>query len=302
MLQVSNEELSKISQFIAGCNDMINGKFILADIKISKVLNMLAQSGELYNFIKDCMTDFDFSREFHRAEVKNRLNNGSFAVPSTPKSLVAFVFCLLVECDAKRMDFYSFINENFPAQSRTDSYKLFANTLLVPFRDAISEHFNFENGSQNVDAMTQNFKQDLKDEPVFNGYQNMQNQSNQIKAEHEQYDDLQNKKEQSYHISNNFITQPPFEIPVEEQKASDVWEDIKNICDNVISCVYTERKLKEYLKEELIYILKTIKYSTKYKDAKIVSALVTAFDEMSKKFRSIQFAFDELKNKIEELY
>ncbi|MGN1221601.1 MAG: hypothetical protein ACI4TT_00020, partial [Christensenellales bacterium] len=82
----------------------------------------------------------------------------------------------------------------------------------------------------------------------------------------------------------------------------DVWEDIKNICDNVISCVYTERKLKEYLKEELIYILKTIKYSTKYKDAKIVSALVTAFDEMSKKFRSIQFAFDELKNKIEELY
>ena len=91
MLQVSNEELSKITQFIAGCNDMINGKFILADIKISKLLNMIAQSGELYNFIKDCLTDFDFSREFHRSEVKNRLNNGAFAGPRSQNALVAFV-------------------------------------------------------------------------------------------------------------------------------------------------------------------------------------------------------------------
>ena len=109
MINVSNEELTKIAQFIASCNDMINGKFILADIKITKILNMIANSTELYNYVKECLIDYDFSREYHRAEVKNRLNNGVFTVPNMPNTLVAFVFCLLVECDAKRIDFYNFI-------------------------------------------------------------------------------------------------------------------------------------------------------------------------------------------------
>lgn len=301
MLKVSNEELSKISQFIAGCNDMINGKFILADIKISKVLNMLAQSSELYNFIKDCMTDFDFSREYHRAEVKNRLNNGAFAVPSQTNSLVAFVFCLLVECDAKRIDFYNFINENFPSANKADSYKQFANKLLVPFRDAISMYFNFDNGSQeNLSVLTENYKQDLMAEPVFDNYateqpnQNYNNQNLQdINYQYDNYNQQQNVAPQNL--------QPQVEVKTEEPK-NDIWAEIKNICETIMNSVYTERKIKPYLREELIYILKTIKYSTKYKDAKIISALATAFDEMSKKYRSVQFVFDELKNKIEELY
>ena len=36
MIRVSNEELSKISQFLASCDSMANGKFILADVKITK--------------------------------------------------------------------------------------------------------------------------------------------------------------------------------------------------------------------------------------------------------------------------
>src|SRR5574344_432748 len=105
MIKISNEELSKISQFVDSCDDMINGKFILADVKITKILNMIAGSEELYRYISECMTGFDFSREFHRAELKNNLNGGEFITPSDPQKLVAFVFCLLVECDAKRIDF-----------------------------------------------------------------------------------------------------------------------------------------------------------------------------------------------------
>ena len=78
MLKVSNEELSKIAQFISSVDDMINGKFILADVKITRVLNMIAGSDELYRYISECMIGFDFSREYHRAEAKNSLNGGAF--------------------------------------------------------------------------------------------------------------------------------------------------------------------------------------------------------------------------------
>lgn len=287
MIKVSNEELSKITQFTAGCNDMINGKFLLADIKIMKLLNMIADSDELYSYIKECMTDFDFSRELHRAEVKNRLNNGEFLVPTEPNSLVAFVFCLLVECDAKRMDFYNFISENFASENKSDSYKLFSQKILVPFRDAIASHFATTGATAlEVESMTNSLKNDLKTAPIF---------------EQENSNFVGNFSQNGSAMQNDASAMQTNQNPPVDEKDK-IWKEIPNIVENIENSVYSERHIKSYLKEELLYILKTVKYCTKYKDVKILSALVTAFDEMSHKFRSVQFVLGELKNKIEFLY
>ena len=340
MLKVSNEELSKISQFLSSCDDMANGKFILADIKITKILNMIADSEELYRYISECLMGYDFSREYHRAEIKNGLNCGYFAVPTEPNKLVAFVFCLLVECDAKRIDFYSFINENFPTQNRTDSYNNFASKLLVPFKEIVAAHFGLAtNGDSEVQNLTEQYRSDLQSEPVFaqfdggtyyendgfeqveqNNFQQpntsqkndyseqyqsqMQNQPQNYQqnfAENQDYS--QNGKQQLGRTEVN-IAMPvsKFQTQIQTENKKDVWAEICEISANVESSVYAERHLKQYLKEELLYILNTIKYATKYKDVKIISALVTAFDELSKKYRSIQFVFGELKNKLQTLY
>ncbi len=314
MIKVSNEELTKIAQFVSSCEDMINGKFILADVKITKILNMIAESDELYRFISECLMNYDFSREYHRAEVKNTLNNGSFVAPTEPSKLVAFVFCLLVECDAKRIDFYSFINENFKAENRTDAYQNFANQLLVPFKDIIATNFAIGGDNQKqVEDLTEQYRSDLNSEPIFeDSNQNFdhQNQYNQFDYQNQNFAENYNAQyfeqdqnqqyemhEQDVNIQNN-AQQPE----VEEESQDSVWQDIKDICSNIESSVYAERKIKPYLKDELLYILDTIKYSTKYNDLKIISALVTAFDELTKKFRSVQFVFGELKNKLEDLY
>ena len=322
MIRVSNEELSKIAQFVASCDDMINGKFILADVKITKVLNMIAGSEELYRYISECMVGFDFAKEYHRAEVKNSLNGGVFAVPSDPNKLVAFVFCILVECDAKRMDFYTFINENFALESRADAYKNFAGKLLVPFKEVVSSHFGLGGASEEaIASMTQDYREDLKNAPIFEEQNNQTNYENDIwesdqyqhvesfqNNQYENQNDLkfdntyQNQNAQSQSMQNfNNMRNQNYETS-QPKKFNDVWAEIGEICENVESAVYAERHIKDYLREELLYILKTLKYSTKYKDIKIVSALATAFDEMTKKFRSVQFVFGELKNKLEKMY
>lgn len=324
MIKVSNEELSKIAQFVASCDDMINGKFILADVKITKVLNMIASSEELYRYISECMVGFDFAREYHRAEVKNSLNGGSFAVPSDEAKLVAFVFCILVECDAKRLDFYNFINENFGRESKSNAYNNFASTLLVPFKEIIASHFGLGGVSnQTLQDMTNSYREDLKEAPIFEEDNNktfveQDVWQNNTQSQYNQNVNYQNENMESSNMLNvslfqnksNFVNQTnynQFDKQPEVQNISqnaekDVWKEICEICENIESAVYAERHLKEYLKEELLYILKTIKYSTKYRDVKIISALVTAFDELTKKFRSIQFVFGELKNKLEKLY
>ena len=208
MIQVSNEELTKITQFIAGCNDMINGKFILADVKITKVLNIIAESEELYRFITECMNGFDFSKELHRAEMKNSLNGGSFTAPQQPEKLVAFVFCLLVECDAKRIDFYTFINENFISKDRSDVYSKFANTLLLPFRDIISNHFGFSDFSQEqYNVLEQTYKNDLQDSSFFDNYVENQNfeQTNLFGENNEQNNDNESNNNESNNNESNHV-------------------------------------------------------------------------------------------------
>ena len=141
MQNVTNDDLIKISEFINSVEGLINGKFILADIKISNLLNMIASNQALYNYIKKCLIDFSFEKELSRADVKNRFNNGEFKLPGEKEKVVAFVFCLLVECDAKRMDFYGFINENFKATNNSSEYVNFSKTVLIPFKNIIIDYF-----------------------------------------------------------------------------------------------------------------------------------------------------------------
>lgn len=307
MIKISNEELSKVTQFVACCNDMIKGKFILADVKISKVLKMIAESEELYAFVSDCMRDFDFSKELHRAELKNNLNNGSFAVPTDQQKLVAFVFCLLVEFDAKRMDFYTFINENFLSKDRSEVYGKFARALLVPFRDIIASHFGLcDSPAEEVSRMTQNYARDLQQDSPF------EEPAYQYDSMFQKSDERQTQNSQNYEQNMEFSTTMQTQNAMANEQATmqtggamqsdGVWQKISEICENIEDAIKSQKHINEYLKEELLYINQTIKYSTKYKDKMVTSALVTAFDEMSKKFRQIQFVFGELKTEMQNLF
>lgn len=163
MQKVTNDDLVKISEFISSVDGLINGKFILADIKISNILKMIAENPSLYAFIKNCLIDFSFDKELSRAEVKNRFNNGEFKLPVEKTKIVAFVFCLLVECDAKRLDFYGFINSNFKADNNGSEYANFARTILVPFKEIVINEFL----NRNEEASEEEYVQDENENENF---------------------------------------------------------------------------------------------------------------------------------------
>lgn len=265
-MELSTEELSKISAFVNSCDDMINGKFILADIKILKILNMIANSEPLSRYIQECMIDFDFNREFSRAEVKNRFNNGHFTIPTEPSKLVAMVFSLLVEFDKKHIDFYSFINNNFATLTKGGEYENFAKTLLVPFRDIIAYNFGLIDSAM---AVMPEDEQDTQDEA----------QPSQMQPE----------------IDKAVIE--------EEQTEEDhIWKNIGFLVENISNTIVMERRIKNDDKDNILYMLKSITYSTKYKDMRLVSSLLMAVEMVTKKIRTITIMMDEIKNEIKHYY
>lgn len=255
------EEKNKIEAFVNSCNDMINSKPILADVKILKILNMIANSEILSRYIQECLIDYDFNREYSKAQVQNCFNNGQFTIPAEPDKLVAMVFSLLVEFDKKRIDFYSFINTNFATLNHGGQFDNFVSKMLIPFRDTIAKKFGLI--KDNVNQNTNDIKQ-----PVDN----------------------------SQTMTENVINQNE---PTEEDK---IWKNIKFLVENITNTVAVERHIKGNDKEDIIYIIKSIDYCSKYKDMRLISSFLMAVEMVTKKVRSINIMMEEIKKEIKHYY
>lgn len=262
MSDFSNQELLKVVDFVNSCNDMIDGKFILADVKIRKILSIIESSDELLKFITSCSANFNFERELQRAEVKNKFNGGVFVCPQDSKTLIALVFCLLVAFDTKKMDFYQFIQQNFETLAPNGEYANFTKNLLIPFRDYVSSYFGIGK-SKNAQGEETTFVFERNNEELENNEESPQE---------------------------------------EKKSNASIFKEIEESVRALIDVVYADRKLKEDKRQQLLYVLKCAKYSIQFEDMKLISGYITCFDCMAEKIHNLKFLLNELKNKIKEYY
>lgn len=143
MKKITADEITKIRAFETSCDEMINGKFILADFKISNILKCIAQSKELYALLAECLLGFNFYAEFEKAKTSSSLKS-EFKMPDEPYKRIALVFVFLAEVDSKKIRFYDFINSYFKSEEAGNEYGLFAKQFLTPFKNDIVSNFDLE--------------------------------------------------------------------------------------------------------------------------------------------------------------
>jgi hypothetical protein len=149
MKVVTMDEKKQIDAFASSCDEMIFGKFILADVKISKILKTIADCEPIKDLIKECMINFNFENEFEKA-IKNYRVDNTFKLPDEIHKKIAFVFCFLVELDHKHIDFSEFINSYFKASEENgSSYNLFAKTMLESFKNNVLGQYDLSISKEN---------------------------------------------------------------------------------------------------------------------------------------------------------
>ncbi len=159
MRSINSEEAKKIREFSKFCDEMINGKFILADIKISNILKSIAQSKELYNLMAECLLNFNFDDEFEKSKLSN-FSEKYFKMPEEDYKRIALVFCFLVEVDNKKIDFYDFITNYFKSKDVGGEYLVFAKTMLVPFKNDVLARFDVDSVQKPIITKTESSLQD----------------------------------------------------------------------------------------------------------------------------------------------
>lgn len=135
------DKREELRLFLEANEDLINSKYILADIKIVNILKTIAQSETLLALFKNSLTDFDYEEAKKRYLVKSKYfsdDKGEFVLPSSARELLAFIFNVLMDIDAKRLDFGEFLNKYFYENgSYSSSFSAFANSMIRPFMNTV---------------------------------------------------------------------------------------------------------------------------------------------------------------------
>lgn len=146
---ITDEEKVKIVEFFNAVDDMIDGRFILSDTKVSNILKAVVKSEALYNLYSKCMQNFKFASMLDRCKSDNPSNGGYFTMPDEEKDIVAFVTCFLLEVDKKNINLQTFITDNFYSNDGYNiSYNNFALTVLIAYKSSVQNLLGVdENGN-----------------------------------------------------------------------------------------------------------------------------------------------------------
>lgn len=282
-MTIANDEKNLIMNVILSCNELIDGKFILADSKITKILNDITESKEVYNLLSECMANFNFEREFIRAKIKLPTKPGYFKMPDEKYKILPMVFCLLVDISKQKIDFQTFLRDYFTVEDgKISEYENFANEVIKPFRNAISDMFELPL------VIEERIQKIQKNDPL-------QNHKEKVEAKKREEEERKEKEMEEEQISEQ-------ENEIEKEQRLEIFDDITKIVNEIIATIQYDYRLKPDQKDNAIIMLKGIKRACELEDFTLLNALLIGFDNVGGGIKSIKFIYRELKQTISDFY
>ena len=265
--QESNNE---IFNFFSACDEFIEGKFILADIKIAKILRAISESNIIYNLIAESLINYDFQKEYdalHDYSLEH--HNGILTLPNDSQMVIPFAFSLLVEIDSKQINFNEFLAKEFPnASSQKEEYTVFANQIILPFKNAVKKELGFE------------------DEGAEDG----SNISTLVQKENDRLDELEGSVDDEEEDTE-------YEEKDEEQLLFDRVARMGSIINDKL--IFINKAMRRSNVELLVCALQE---ACKIKNLTILIAIVMALNEMAYKEKKLRKELDEINNICLEFY
>jgi hypothetical protein len=128
----------ELDLFLLRCDELIDSKYIIANIKIINLLKSIANSETMLAIFKSCLQGFDYEDAKSKYFVINEYLGGAkgeFVQPEDSKNLLALVFSVLMDIDSGKIELTTFLNNFFYENgSYYESYNSFIKGMIVPFK------------------------------------------------------------------------------------------------------------------------------------------------------------------------
>lgn len=139
--------MQDLNQFNIACEQLLSGKYILIDIKISSLLKIIEENEKLKNIVSNCLNCCDFS-----SQLKNEIST-NLVLPINEKEIVSFVYSFL----------YKFKNNELNlGENPTENLSQIITKLLPTFQTAIINLYNKNYQQIEADEYQKNIFNNLK--------------------------------------------------------------------------------------------------------------------------------------------
>ena len=146
---IKTKNVSDIAEFSSAMDDLITSKFILAEKRISSVLQTIANNADLYDLFKQALNGYNYSVEFSKSRTSDK-GRPKLVLPQNQARKIAYVFCLLMEIDTGKRGLKDLLDEYYFLPRPNQSFMLFASEMLEPFKE-ITEYLYVNGISSLVD-------------------------------------------------------------------------------------------------------------------------------------------------------
>jgi hypothetical protein len=126
---MSNDPL-RINEFSKACDDMARSQYILADSKITAILQSIATSSLLYSLFDRLLENYDY-----QVSAKACVDSdNSFNLPSEQRERVCLIFCLLLDMDKHNIEIKDFISQFDRSKDINTRYDNFLAKFILPLK------------------------------------------------------------------------------------------------------------------------------------------------------------------------
>lgn len=139
--------MEELDQFNITCEQILTGKYILLESKISSLLKIIDETEKLKNIVSYCLNNFDFSNQFNN-EISLDLK-----LPASEYEIVSFVYTFLYK--------YKNNSLNYGENSKT-AVNQFIVSIIPYLQSAVNNSFNKNHHQIEADEFQQNVYNTLK--------------------------------------------------------------------------------------------------------------------------------------------
>jgi len=206
-----------VEKFVVECNDMLTGKFLDLNKRLSQFLTVMTKSEDIIEFLSECLKDFDEEVEFSKAfSIDKKSGSVKVALPTDDKTRLALSVTIFNELINEKLNANQFLETYFLAQKSTP-IQTFLAQIIKPYRDLICKYFELSH-----DLTVDDIKKQVE-------LEKLQKREEEIKEEEEQFPHLEELLKEVVKTSEQILALLKF-----ERKRTDVLEDIEFIVGSII--------------------------------------------------------------------
>ena len=156
MLMINEQETQRIMNFIAHCNQYIDGKYLFGATKLKEIYRDVRNSEELNQLFTECLDGFNVSLFKTKCLIKLPTKKGTFTSPTEKEDFVALAFAMIEDISIEEVDYDTFINKYF--LSETDENR-FGKQVIEPLKQTVAKLFDLPEDNETEFKIKTNIEQ-----------------------------------------------------------------------------------------------------------------------------------------------